>query len=949
MAQPLAAEVAGSADEASPHSPPTNLATKAFCKNCKNNIGDFYNSWFKVTGSYYVPALLGSYSSTLRPMAKIKAASMGTELAGCGRDFFKLGRIELQCEIAMNQFIVVEPKLDTSSDLLANEDTPSPSSSIATPNASSAEATEIDSCAPSVEYGDQTRGRYEQSQNRDIQQQQQQQQQQQPREPIEGSMHSVVAPPQRHSPSIQHRSYVMAQNIPGDSLQSPSLHHQGAYESHKESSVDSSSGQLEAPTVTPQNQSAIETPQTNGHHYPRSPKDVGVDAMVRLQTQMSQNSGALAAHSRDIRIGQETVGSIEETIREFQTKFIRQSTDIQRIEALTARLQNEVQGMRHAMESINHELQANRMQRQSVSSDVPPAAQSSAMELLARQLHDVSHKTSDLDNLKLHVEIMKDKIYRLEERAGHELSQLPPHVNQAPQVSVAQSSQPALAAATSHQSTPIMTPSSRAPQPIPNGQSQQTLFGASSTTAAAPSVQPTSSQASGWATVNAGVKRAYHNGVETLQGGNAHAPEPPKRPRLVDDDTLGYTAPQVTPLTNHHFQTPTHVVSSQHTVPESTHGSQSQKPYHVPYTTQDGPSDASWQPESQRIIEHRPRGRPRGSGGSGSRGGRGRKSMPAQVHDTLGTPEWERDDWQGVPDSQTSPAGYYSLVGQPGRGGIARRGSGGGGGGGRGGYATSDRASSLGLQGVTSAMSFGSPGDPYGSGKKTRTKPIRNADGVLIRKDGRPDMRSQSSAANLRKVHERKDGQASHSPTCSSFTPANLQYAASAHAPDTPSPSGYAADLNATDKHNAIMGKIFPDGIDAARKKQDYTRQVFEENRDHTVHVRSQNSGPTIKTAVQIKKEQVDRNRISETRSPQERDVDVDMDMDGTEDHADDERQTPDESSSYAGGGIQLEKSQTQDATMQESSSIQAASHTVLETQAVDSSVTIGAGSAQTQ
>jgi hypothetical protein len=27
-------------------------------------------------------------------------------------------------------------------------------------------------------------------------------------------------------------------------------------------------------------------------------------------------------------------------------------------------------------------------------------------------------------------------------------------------------------------------------------------------------------------------------------------------------------------------------------------------------------------------------------------------------------------------------------------------------------------------------------------GKKTRTKPIRNSEGVLIRKDGRPDMRS---------------------------------------------------------------------------------------------------------------------------------------------------------------------------------------------------------------
>jgi hypothetical protein len=40
--------------------------------------------------------------------------------------------------------------------------------------------------------------------------------------------------------------------------------------------------------------------------------------------------------------------------------------------------------------------------------------------------------------------------------------------------------------------------------------------------------------------------------------------------------------------------------------------------------------------------------------------------------------------------------------------------------------------------------------------KKPRRKPIRNSDGVLIRKDGRPDMRSVSSANNLPKSR-RKD------------------------------------------------------------------------------------------------------------------------------------------------------------------------------------------------
>jgi hypothetical protein len=239
-------------------------------------------------------------------------------------------------------------------------------------------------------------------------------------------------------------------------------------------------------------------------------------------------------------------------------------------------------------------------------------------------------------------------------------------------------------------------------------------------------------------------------------------------------------------------------------------------------------------------------------------------------------------------------------------------------------------------------MNFGSPGDLYGSAKKTRTKPIRNADGVLIRKDGRPDMRSQSSAANLRKVHSRNEGEQSHSPT--GFTPTNLQYAALTNAPDTPSPSGYATDPNVSDKHNAIMGKMFPAGLDAARKQQDYTRQVFEENSNHTVHTRSQNHTPATKTAVQVKREQFERNRISETRSPREQEQEQDVDMDTAEDHADDERQTPDEESSHQRGGVELED-QTRDTNKQENNGARAVSKTIPETRASQGSAAIGAKS----
>jgi hypothetical protein len=81
-AQPVV-EIADSADEGSPRpDSPLNRSTKGFCVNCRNSIGDFYNSWSKITGSYFVPALLGSYSTTLRPTGKQKAASKGTVLEG---------------------------------------------------------------------------------------------------------------------------------------------------------------------------------------------------------------------------------------------------------------------------------------------------------------------------------------------------------------------------------------------------------------------------------------------------------------------------------------------------------------------------------------------------------------------------------------------------------------------------------------------------------------------------------------------------------------------------------------------------------------------------------------------------------------------------------------------------------------------------------------------------
>ncbi|RAR10183.1 fe-s protein assembly co-chaperone protein [Stemphylium lycopersici] len=853
-------EVGESANEGSQRpSPPINRSTKGYCRNCRNSIGVFYNSWYRVTGSYYVPALLGSYSISLKGTGKPKAASKGTDLEGCtiqplscphtgcaetpigftvittpsgkgnfrGRDFFKLSRIELQCEIASNQFIVIEPHEDPAPDLLAAEDTPSPSSSNRSPQASSIEAMEVDSGTPFLQQPGYPPMRLETGHYEKLDQREQQ-----PTYAVESDGQPLKASPaSMHSPFVARPLQTVIQEAQGNAMSSPSPATEtirGNKMPYRKPVIHSTRTPLESQSILPRSQSPREMAQPNGHQYPKAPVEVSIDAIERLQTQISQNSGALAAHTRDIRHGEESFQKLEETLRrEFQAQLFRQSTDIQRVEESAARMHHEMQGQR-------------------------PNIQDSALELMAQQIATISHKASEVENLKLHIEIMKNKIYRLEEDFAAGPSQV---TSQGP----------------------------GAPHSVLNVQHHQPpALGASSSKAALETPQrtePSVSQSSGWATTNAGVKRNTHDGLESPHEAIMDTSRSPKRQRL--DDAEHHTRPAASQFppscteadkSGPRFSTPAHTMSSEHTVAEAVQSSQPQHPPYFPYTTEHGPLDDSWRSEGQRTIEHRPRGRGRGRGGGpGSRGGRVRKSMPAQLHGTPG-PEWEKEDWQNVPGSQASSDGFSDHIARAGRGGIARRGNGGGGS--RGGYASSERATSLGLQGVTAGISFGSPSDLYNSGKRTRTKPIRNADGILIRKDGRPDMRSQSSAANLRKVHARKDGESSHSPTSTT-----LPHASSADAPDTPSPSGYAADPDATDRHNVIMSKMFPSGLDASRKEHDFARQVFAENGQHSIHTRTHNHHSGATKSTHVKKEQVERNRLSGVQVFEGQDVD----MDGTD------------------------------------------------------------------
>ena len=67
-------------DPAVDHTPFDDSSVQAFCRRCGAKAGHFSNAWHQITNTYFLPALVGSYSSQLRPAGVPKRASTGTEL-----------------------------------------------------------------------------------------------------------------------------------------------------------------------------------------------------------------------------------------------------------------------------------------------------------------------------------------------------------------------------------------------------------------------------------------------------------------------------------------------------------------------------------------------------------------------------------------------------------------------------------------------------------------------------------------------------------------------------------------------------------------------------------------------------------------------------------------------------------------------------------------------------
>ena len=273
-------------------------------------------------------------------------------------------------------------------------------------------------------------------------------------------------------------------------------------------------------------------------------------------------------------------------------------------------------------------------------------------------------------------------------------------------------------------------------------------------------------------------------------------------------------------------------------------------------STHTADSQESWRPEAERMMHyghpghhhhqhnHHPghgRGRRGGRRGGRGRGGRGGVHIPETQE--LGTPEWETPEWTG---SQTSPNGFdnppHPYSPQNSRGGLIRR---------FGGVAEdpSDREHELPITPIVRGphdpfdpAHLDSAGQQSSGSKKTRTKPIRNAEGVLIRKDGRPDMRSVSSANNLRKVHAKKEAERAEmdgrTPTSArSLAPANssslsedenVDHSGSPSSPaEIAEVKGEAGEPNSQERHQELMNRILPHGFESAAGGQSTAERFF--------------------------------------------------------------------------------------------------------------------------
>ncbi|PNS18604.1 hypothetical protein CAC42_5143 [Sphaceloma murrayae] len=422
------------------------------------------------------------------------------------------------------------------------------------------------------------------------------------------------------------------------------------------------------------------------------------------------------------------------------------------------------------------------------------------IDILTQHLQSVDRKASEVEVLKVQLDIMTQRLRRLEEAQpvphppiaapAHHYPQQQPHGTPASEhrsIHHAQTSEsrPTPTASTLQQTSDARPASEFAAGPeartVPGFRALESSTGVTSWRAAsahatgptgtvprdpAPASQHEPTHSSGWATVNAAGHGKRPASIDA--GAPSHdssAPASPKRQKLatlmprssIGDHTASHAA----------YPHPEALVTPSHRTASGE--SQAQHPANVPTNTMRfiafPPNvEAAVQQQEAWRNEQAAAEQVRGRGRGGRSRGRGRKSGSEGAPDD--TDMSDRPEW-----SESQSDGYYrhshhsyAISPQEGVRGRELQPAG---------YAPESYHSSAGQEST-------SPANLQESGKKSRTKPTRNANGILIRKDGRPDMRSISSAQNLRKVHAKKEAERNgeiniHDPT--SATSSNQTHA----------------------------------------------------------------------------------------------------------------------------------------------------------------------------
>ncbi|KAI5268865.1 hypothetical protein E4T47_07485 [Aureobasidium subglaciale] len=554
-------------------------------------------------------------------------------------------------------------------------------------------------------------------------------------------------------------------------------------------------------------------------------------------------------------------------LEEQRQEIDNQRHQLIRIDNTIDALHREQRSIYAMVDEVRHELRAR--------GPAPPVQpDTNVVDILTQEVQNISTKTNEIAGLRMQLDILRSQVRRLERHgspgANGATPMEPPAHEQLPHVPT-----PVAAFAAGTPSAPDQRPllyqtplENRLPAPIvanpelPDVRIQsesRTLPGIRSIDPNTPvsswrpavSIAPPPSApiagsspqieapapGSGWAAVNTNTAPKRLISEPSFESTTPGSPKrqrlAPLMPRTYDQHSPAQGSSPYHSISGDSLPTVPTLQSTQNPSNEST-GSVPPQPNPLRFVQfasgPDSVAEDSWRQGPGSALD-RVRDSPRR--GRGGKGRTGRKSGGGEGD--RATPEWEaRPDNLHIVDQSEGLAASMPTVEQPSE-------------------TTAGMYPDPHFMPITTTADVASSNHPT---KKTRTKPVRNADGVLIRKDGRPDMRSVSSAMNLKKVHAKKEAERAGNKETSAGTEdhKSTPYSASDHDAGEMSPTSPSVDEHAMDGDNSIldhhqetMRKVFPHGVDGS-SAQSMAQQFFPKSDDNR-------AAPSVKIEAMVERE----------------------------------------------------------------------------------------------